>query len=298
LLLLLVLTDTGHLLTLHVSAAAGSTAAAPPTVTAAWLAGQLGDPSLVILDARPSLRDYLAGHIAGAQPLGVENIRSAAGGVPGQIFPEEVLSVILGRVGIQTSSPVVVYSAENDPDATFVASALRLHGIENVSVLDGGLKRWTQEQRPVTTERRSIAVTRPRLRKRAVDLAELGEVQRIVKEGGALLLDARPPEQYEAGRLPGAASRFWKRDLVATEGSPDAGMLRDTADLEKEYEALGVARDKPVIVYCNTGHMASEVFYTLRYRLGYPNVRLYDGSWVEWSMDPGRPVEKGPAKQK
>lgn len=75
----------------------------------------------------------------------MEHIRSTAGGVPGEIFPAEIPPVILGRLGIQASSLMVVCGAENDPDAAFVASVLKLHWVENLSVLNGGLKHWTQE---------------------------------------------------------------------------------------------------------------------------------------------------------
>lgn len=278
-----------------VCAAAGTAGEPDPaSVSTEWLAAHLDDAGLVILDARPSLRDYLAGHVPGAQPLGVENVRSAAGGVPGQLFAPEVLSAIARRLGITPGGRVVVYGAENDPDATFVASAFRLSGLPGVFVLEGGLKRWSQEGRPTTAARRPVKESEVRLQAGTPDLASLDDVRRAVQEKSAVLVDARPREQYEAGRLPGAVSRFWKGDLVP-EGRPDAGRLRDAADLEKEYAGLGVTKDTPAIVYCNTGHMASEVFYTLRYRLGYTRVKLYDGSWVEWSMHPDLPRESGPA---
>ena len=270
-------------------------AGVPPVVSAEWLAGRLADPALVILDARPGLRDFLASHIPGAQSLGVESIRSSAAGVPGQIFPAEVLSIIARRLGIRPDSHVVVYGAENDPDATLVAGVFRLAGLGAVSVLDGGFKRWSHEGRPTTAERRPVSESGLRLKGPDAGLASLADVRRAVKEGGPVLVDARPAEQYEAGRIPGAVSRFWKDDLVP-EGQAGAGGLRDAAGLEAEYRSLGITKDRPVIVYCNTGHMASEVFYTLRYRLGYPDVKLYDGSWVEWSQNPDLPRDKGPAR--
>jgi len=111
--------------------------------------------------------------------------------------------------------------------------------------------------------------------------------------GSIALLDARPAEAFNAGHIPGAKSRFWKKDIVP-EGQPNAGSFRPEADVKAELESAGVTATTPVIVYCNTGQQASELFYTLRYRLGYSNVRLYNGSWLEWSITPGLPKEATP----
>jgi len=273
--------------------AAEDRGASRAVVSTAWLAENLKAPGLVVLDARPGVRDYVAAHIPGAQPLGVENLRSSDRGVPGQLFPGMMIETIGGRLGITSGSPVVVYGAENDPDAAFVASALRMHGLSRVSILDGGLARWMAEKRPTDGHRKVVSHARLDLAPDPDGLATFEDVRRAVRDKSAIVLDVRPPEQFEAGRISGAVHRFWKKDL-RPEGDPAAGLLKDAPALEREYAALGVTRDCTVIVYCNTGHMASEVFYTLRYYLDIPGARLYDGSWLEWAMMPDAPQEKGP----
>jgi thiosulfate/3-mercaptopyruvate sulfurtransferase len=261
-------------------------ASVPAVVSPAWLAERLAaaPATVAVIDARPALRSYLAGHIPGAQTLMVENLRSTAGGVPATPLPSEMLGVIAHRLGLRPEIPVVVYADESDVDATYVASVLRLSGIPQVSVLDGGFKRWTAEQRPVIAERRPMPTSASPLAPDPQALISIDEVRAAVEKKSALLLDVRPPEQFAAGHLPGAKNRFWMKDV-------SAGSFRPEAEVEAEFEALGATKEKPVIVYCNTGHQASEGFYTLKYRLGHPNVRLYAGSWLEWSMTPGAPKE-------
>ena len=90
----------------------------------------------------------------------------------------------------------------------------------------------------------------------------------------------------------GAKNRIWKKDV-------DGGSFRPEAATREELEGAGVSWDEPVVVYCNSGHQASEGFYMLKYRLGHPDVRFYQGSWLEWSMTPDAPRESStPADKK
>jgi thiosulfate/3-mercaptopyruvate sulfurtransferase len=267
----------------------------PPVVSPAALADRLAAApgSVAILDARPSIKAYLAGHIAGAQSVSVDNFRSTAGGVPGTLFPWETIHLVVHRLGLNGAVPVVVYSEDSDIEATYVATVLRIAGVKQVSVLDGGFKRWAAETRAVTAERKPVAASTEAFIPRPADLIVLDEVKKAVETKSAVLLDARPLDAYDKGHLPGAKSRFWMKDIVPA-GQPDAGSFRSEAELKVELEAMGVTAATPVIVYCNTGQQASALFYTLRYRLGYANVRLYNGSWLEWSITPGLPKEVTP----
>lgn len=281
-----------------VLALAGTAAAAevlPPVVSPAALADRLAAPSanLVLLDARPAIKAYLAGHITGAQTINVDSFRSTAGGVPATLFPMETIHFVVHRLGITADTPVVVYGEESDVDATFVSSILHIAGVKQVSILDGGFDRWTAEKRPVTAARKPVAASTEFFAARPADLVALDEVKKAVEAKSAVLLDARPVEAFNAGHIPGAKSRFWKKDIVP-DGQPNAGSFRPEADVKAELESAGVTAATPVIVYCSTGHQASELFYTLRYRLGYSNVRLYNGSWLEWSVTPGLPKEVTP----
>ena len=267
----------------------------PPVVSPAALSERLAAApgGVALLDARPSIKAYLAGHLPGAQLVGIDSFRSTAGGVPGTLFPWETIQLVAHRLGLAGAIPVVVYSEESDIEATFVAAVLRFAGIKEVSVLDGGFKRWSAEKRPVTAERKPVAASTEAFTPRPADLVTLDEVKKAVEMKSAVLLDARPVEAYNVGHLPGAKSRFWMKDIIPT-GQPDAGSFRPEAEIRAELESMGVTKDAPVIVYCNTGQQASELFYTLRYRLGHPNIRLYNGSWLEWSITPGLPKEVTP----
>ena len=264
-------------------------------VSPAWLAEKLAAPgSVAILDARPSLKTYLEGHIPGAQPLVVENLRSSAGGVAATLYPWETLHLAMHRLGLGPQTPVVVYAEESDIDATYVASILRIAGLPDVSVLDGGFERWEAEKRPVTKERKLVPVSTDKLVPDGKALIPMAEVLAAVEKKSALLIDLRPPALYAAGHIPGAKNRFWMKDVVPV-GQPNAGSFRSEAEIKAELEALGATKETPVIVYCTTGHQASEGFYTLKYRFNHPNVRFYNGSWLEWSITPGTPKEKDPA---
>jgi len=280
---------------LLLAAISATAAPVPAIVSSAWLAEQLAATpvNLAVIDARPSLKAYLTGHLSGAQPLVVDSTRSASGGVPGVLFPWETLHLVIHRLGISRTTPVVVYGEQSDIDATYVATVLRVSGVAQVSVLDGGFERWTAEKRPVTKERKAVSLTGDALVPEAKSLVGLDEVRAAIEKKSAFLLDVRPAEPYAAGHLPGAKHRFWASDVVP-DGQPGAGTFRGDAEIRAELEALGITKETPVIVYCNSGHQASETFFMLKYQLGYPNVRLYLGSWLEWSMTPGTPKEVTP----
>ncbi len=267
----------------------------PPVVSPSVLAERLAAApgSMVLLDARPAIKAYLAGHLPGAQFVVADSLRSTAGGVPGTLFPWETIHLVAHRLGVTSDVPVVVYGEESDVDATYVASVLRLAGVRQVSILDGGFGRWTAEKRPVTPGRKPVTPSTETFTPRPADLVRLDEVKKAVEENSAVLLDARPVGAYNTGHIPGAKSRSWAKDIVP-EGQPNAGSFRPDADVRADFEAAGVTAATPVIVYCTSGHQASHLFFTLRYRLGYSNVRLYDGSWLEWSITPGLPKEVTP----
>lgn len=274
-----------HALVLAVVIAAGSV---PPFVAPAWLEERLGSADLVVLDARPT-KDFLEAHVPGAQSLLADNLRSSSRGVPGEVFPPEALSVVFGRLSIGPDSTVVVYGNRAEPEPAYVATVLRMSGFARTAVLDGGFSRWVEEKRATSAERRRVSGTTPTVKLDPSMLATFEEVRLASAGGSAVLLDVRPKEAFAKGHIPGAISRPFTADFVP-DGRPGAGSLRAVSELADEYRRLGIDGKKPTIVYCNSGNMAASSFYVLRHLLGVPNVRLYDGSWLEWVAQPGAPV--------
>ena len=263
---------------------------------AEWQAGD----SVVLVDIRTDVFTYLRGHLPGAVYLNTETLRASRGGLPTQLLDGPVYGALFSRMGLPFDRPVVIYSAgeTHNIDATFLAWLLAGFGHRQVYVLDGGYFKWQLEQRPVVPEYPRLAETAFPREPFRPEQASLEDVQRALRTAGAILVDARPPDQYAGeagaqmrrGHIPGAINHYWQDDLTR-EGF--GYVWKQPAELRAGYESQGVRPDKDIIAYCNSATEASHVHFTLRYLLGYPRVRVYVGSWTEWAERTELPVERG-----
>ncbi len=253
-----------------------------------------------VVDIRTEVQVYLRDHLPGAVYLNTETLRAADHGVPNLLLPAESYRLLFSRLGIGFDRPVVIYSAgeSRNVDATYLAWILQGFGHPAVYVLDGGYGKWQAENRPLT--RRYPLVEPADLSKRPFtpERATLEDVKAALGQAGTVLVDARAPDQYAGeagaqmrrGHIPGAVNHYWQDDL---ERNAFAKVWRDRERLRAEYAAQGITPDKDIITYCNGGLESSHVYFTLRFLLGYPRVRIYDGSWTEWAEREELPIATG-----
>jgi thiosulfate/3-mercaptopyruvate sulfurtransferase len=260
------------------------------------VADHLGEAGLVILDARSPDR-YAAGHIPGAVNLPVADITRAINGVPGMLAPLPEVERALGARGITRNSRLVIYDDSSAEQATRVFWALDFLGHSQVGVLQGGFGQWQREGRPIS---RDAAPSTPAGYTAAPDpakIADLAWMRAHLDNPAVVLVDSRSPEEFDGGvpgrdvkrpgHIPGAMNVDWVRNLTTAEPR----QIKAGADLARIYRRAGATPDKEIVVYCRTGVRASHTYFVLRL-LGYPRVRLYDGSFVEWAADASLPVAR------
>jgi thiosulfate/3-mercaptopyruvate sulfurtransferase len=266
---------------------------APQLISTAQLAQRLNDPNLRIIDARGALATYLQEHLPNALFLSTETLRLTRGGIPGQLLPPERLAEIFGAMGIGAENEVVVYSSAEDAfsAATYTALALLAIGHTRVAVLDGGFEKWKAESRPLS---RAIPRFEPQTRTAQPNPDLFRTLEWLQKHLDSpepvQVLDARATQQYQAGHIPTAQNLF-SRDLLRSEGG--YSVWRSPDEIRERVRQLGLDPARPLVVYCNSGREASQLWFTLRALLGI-EAQVYDGSWVEWSAH-GLPTEKGRA---
>jgi thiosulfate/3-mercaptopyruvate sulfurtransferase len=273
-------------------------------VSTSELAGQLRRGAVVVVHVAKGREGYDEGHIPGARYLGWEEITTNRGRVPGMLAPAESLLSALQRLGVGPRHDVVLYDEGQGLEAAHAFVAFDYLGLgHRTALLDGHLKRWKAEGRALSTKVPDVKPLHfaPRLRLDAIlshvathDLVGLQDVP----GAGVVLVDARPREEYTGddpgkgvrrpGHIPGALSVPWAENLV----SEDRPQLRSPRQLRDLYRAAGVEPGDLVVAYCRTGRQASLAYFTLKY-LGY-DVRLYDGSFFEWSTTTDAPVVTGP----
>lgn len=285
-----------------------------PIVSTQWVAENMGNKSLILLDVRAP-DNYDKGHIPGAinfPGLGNFYLNLFSKETPWMELPEkEELFGTLGKAGITADSIVVVVGRTVEPmalyaiaDAARVAMTLLYAGKTNVAILDGGYDKWATEGKPTSTE--------PVKPNAGTYTGTCDEAMFVTKEyvgkaiGDAVLIDARDPSDYfgltqapwekRAGHIPSAKllSSPWLWTLVKDKkGSVTYGVHKD-ADVAREMAStvIGEDLDKEIIVYCGVGGYASAMYYMLTQIAGYKNVKVFDGSMQVWTEDPDAPVVK------
>jgi len=266
-------------------------------VSTKWLQDNLSRPDIRIVDVRNSVADYWQSHIPGAVYMNPEVMRLADRGVPVKLLPPEAFVIMLGKMGIDPKTMVVVYTEAGDFKGPYLVWALDYLGHKRAAIMEGGFAKWQKDGFLITQDYPEIeAKEYPRPKKLHHEVrVSLDEVKKVVVSGGAMILDVRPVELYTGekgpwkrkGHIKGSLSRFWGEDLAAD------GMWKDRMELKAAYQKLGVTPDKQIITSCGQGQMSAHTYFTLKYLLNYPNVRNYDGSFNEWSNIKDLPVETG-----
>lgn len=261
-------------------------------------AGRADSPLVILRVARAGGAD--SARIPGSRDLAFESLVVERDGLPNELPPVAALDSLFEGVGVTDRSRIVLYGEPLEAARAFFTLDALGHG-DHAAVLDGGISAWRMAGGAVaggaTTAARGSGRFTPRGRPGLV--VDAAWVAARSGDRRIALVDARPPEEYRGdrpgagvtrpGHIPGAGSLFWKT-LIVSDSLP---RLRDTDSLRARFAAAGVEPGDTVVTYCRTGVQASEAYLVARH-LGFP-VRMYDGSFIDWSRQPERPVVRGAA---
>ena len=270
------------------------------------VAAHLEDASMRLVDLRAKgaegYQEYAKGHIPRAVYLNWEDLDDVASNRKGLPMDQARAEAVFGKLGIDENTRVVAYDDSGGLWSARLFFVLEFFGHKNVAVLNGGLTKWTQEGRPLSTEEPKITPKKFIARPNPNLIATAEWVRDNVKNPGVCLVDARSRLEYEGkrthpgkaedpdikrgGRIPGAVSIDWTSTI-----NPEDKTFKSAEELGKMFEQAGARKDREIVTYCRTGARAAHDYFVARL-LGYEKVRNYDGSWIDWGNRPDLPLER------
>lgn len=274
-------------------------------VSTDWLEESLdgGAEDLMVLDVQPNIHDYIQAHIPGSVYFCPSTLRIPLRGTPGKWTPTEAAQAMFRRVGLQRDMPVVVYTGTglfkgwgDGLEQTMVAYSLARFGHPRIYVLDGGLDKWLEEDRPTSQVFPDVEASAFEAEVRS-DMFLDYEPFKAIKDGDdVVLLDARPGNVYAGegpwirnGHIPGAVNLPW----ASLMDSDNKRLLKPEQEIVELVEAVGATKDKMIVCSCGTGREATNEYLLFKHYLNYSRVKLYEGSFTEWSSYSENPVVRG-----
>lgn len=255
----------------------------------------------IVLDTRGGYKDYFRSHLPTAHHLNFDTLRGTDRGVPVQYLPEDLTKTLLLRAGVDRDRLHLLYATgdtlPNDEilSATMVAYVLEKFGVKQIRILDGGLPSWKAAKLPVTQEYFGNPIGKLPVQGSPDIGLTLDEVLKLKDRPGTVLVDARPHNEYigdddvwlRKGHIPGAVSFHWARLME----KDNTHRFRAFDSVKKDLIAAGLTPEKQILVYCGTSREGSLLRFYLKHVAGYPNVRLYEGSWKEYVVRKELPAE-------
>ena len=269
-------------------------------VSPSWVADHANDANLRVLDVRINPFDYFTAHIPGSVHIADNTFRGPNGVLPVQYWQPEKLESLFQQAGVNNDSTVVIYSDGRDVlGATMVAYLLERSGLAEVAVLDGGFTGYQTAGLPVTKEFPSYEVGNFTVRDNPDVRVTLAEVRELVGQPDITFVDPRPAPLFSGeqeiwvrnGHIPGAKNLPWP---TFTAGEANFHQLKPLDEIRQLLSERNIQPSDTIIMTCSTGREATLQYTVLKHLLGYPNVRVYEGSWTEYSSQLDLPIETGP----
>ena len=284
------------------------TTATDPLVSTEWLAAHIGDANVKVLDATFKLPgvlplpkdDYLAAHLPSAVFFDVDAVSDHSSPLP-HMFPSAgQFGRDVGNLGIANSDTVVIYDAGGWVAAPRAWWMFLSYGHDKVRILNGGLRKWRAEGRPVES---GEVKPKPATFKASYDPKRVRSMEQLIANVGTKaeqVIDARAADRFEgrapeprpgirSGHIPGARNVPYNLLFDAATGT-----MKPLEDLPAAFTRAGVKLDAPIVTSCGSGVSAGVLTLAL-YRLGITDTALYDGSGSEWGQENGPPIATGPA---
>ena len=265
-----------------------------------WVAENAKDPNLRILDVRNFPLDYIEGHLPNAINVADTVFRGPKPGLPVQYWNTQKLGQIFASSGLTNNTRVLVYSDGRDVlGATMVAYLLERSGVKNIAVLDGGYAGYKAAGN-VTKEFPKYSVGKFTVQDNPSIRVTLNDVRKLINKPGVTFIDPRPEKLFRGeediwirnGHIPGARNIPW---VTFTDGK-NPHKLKSLDEIKQILADKKITPANDVIVSCSTGREATLQYVVLKHLLGYPKVRIYEGSWTEYSTQKDLPVETGPER--
>ena len=265
-----------------------------------WVDQHKNDPKVRVaeVDYDPTA-NYTLGHVPGS--VLIDWKADINDPVTRNIITKQACESLLQRVGVNDDTTLVLYGDFNNWFAAFAFWVFKYYGYKDVRLMNGGRKKWLEEDKPVTKDIPSHA--KGNFKTSEPD-SSIRVFLKYVRDtlGSKILVDVRGPKEFtgeilappeyptehaqRGGHIPGAVNIPWGQAVN------DDGTFKSADELQKLYQSKGVAADKEVISYCRIGERSSHTWFVLKYLLGYPNVKNYDGSWTEWGNMIDNPIER------
>ena len=269
-------------------------------VTADWVAENLTNPKVVIVEVDEDTALYAQGHIENAITFNWrEDLQD---GLRRDIISKEGFEALLSKSGISNDTTVILYGGNNNWFAAYAYWYFKLYGHQDVRLLDGGRKRWELDARPFATAVPTPAATRYVAKDQDLSLRAFRD-EVIAAIGVKNIVDVRSPAEFSGelaapahlpqeggqvkGHVPSAKNIPWSK------AANEDGTFKSQDELKEIYTSAGVDLAKETIAYCRIGERSAFSWFVLHELLGVTNVKNYDGSWTEYGSLVGVPVEIG-----